>query len=189
MKINPERMSEMVADQQRRLESPLWDETNMDDGLLESMRQPMDVELVPVRVARSAPFEPVELPRFAPVEAERSVERRPVPVSAPAPSPALVPAPQVDALVRASAELLKMAQRLEAARPVEAGGTPRWLRDAAGDPRTYDAPDPSRVNVCARVLPDTYARVHRAKDDLGLRSVAGTWEYLLRLGLAAARHL
>ena len=179
MKINPERMSEMVADQQRRLESPLWDEKNMDDGLLESMRQPVDV--VPVRVARSAPSEPVE--------AERSVERRPVPVSAPAPSPALVPAPQVDALVRASAELLKMAQRLEAARPVEAGGTPRWLRDAAGEPRTYDAPDPLRINVCARVLPDTYARVHRAKDDLGLRSVAGTWEYLLRLGLAAARHL
>lgn len=188
MKINPERMSEMVEDQQRRLESPLWDETNMDDGLLESMRQPVDVELVPMRVARSAP-DPVGLPRAALVEAERSVERRPVPVSAPAPSPALVPAPQVDALVRASAELLKMAQRLEAARPVEAGGTPRWLRDAAGDPRTYDAPDPSRVNVCARVLPDTYARVHRAKDDLGLRSVAGTWEYLLRLGLAAARHL
>lgn len=178
MKINPERMSEMVADQQRRLESPLWDETNMEDGLLEAMRQPVDVELVPVRVARNAPSEPVE--------AERSVERRSVPVSAPAPSPALVPASQVDALVRASAELLKVAQRLEAARPVEAGGAPRWLRDAAGDPRTYDAPDPSRVNVCARVLPDTYSRVHRAKDELGLRTVAGTWEYLLRLGLAAA---
>lgn len=66
---------------------------------------------------------------------------------------------------------------------------PGWLLTAAGNPHTYDARDPSRVNVCGRLLPSTYERLKAAQRRLKLRSTAGTWEFLLRLGLAAADRL
>lgn len=66
---------------------------------------------------------------------------------------------------------------------------PSWLREAAGNPLTYDAPNPSRKSFCVRVLPDTYSQLQRAQKRLGLRTIAGAWECLLRLGLAAAERL
>ncbi|MBL9042207.1 MAG: hypothetical protein JNM83_11425, partial [Myxococcales bacterium] len=48
------------------------------------------------------------------------------------------------------------------------------------------APLDGRVNVCARLLPSTYLSVKRAKKQLGFRTIAGTWEYIIRLGLAVA---
>lgn len=66
------------------------------------------------------------------------------------------------------------------------GQLPDWLLEAAGNPLTYDAREGRRTNVCARILPSTYARLKQAKARLGLRSIAGTWEFILRLGLAAA---
>jgi hypothetical protein len=64
------------------------------------------------------------------------------------------------------------------------GDLPEWLLEAAGNPLTYDAREGRRRNVCARILPSTYAQLKQAKTRLGLRSIAGAWEYMLRLGLA-----
>jgi hypothetical protein len=64
------------------------------------------------------------------------------------------------------------------------GAVPEWLLEAAGNPLTYDAREGRRRNVCARILPSTYAQLKQAKTRLGLRSIAGAWEYMLRLGLA-----
>jgi hypothetical protein len=64
------------------------------------------------------------------------------------------------------------------------GDIPEWLLEAAGNPLTYDAREGRRRNVCARILPSTYAQLKQAKTRLGLRSIAGAWEYMLRLGLA-----
>lgn len=60
-----------------------------------------------------------------------------------------------------------------------------WRRtDRQGNPLTYDAREGRRRNVCARILPSTYAQLKQARARLGLRSIAGAWEYTLRLGLA-----
>lgn len=66
---------------------------------------------------------------------------------------------------------------------------PGWLPASAGDPHSYDTPDPSRRGVCARILPTTYHRFEMAQRRLKLRTKAATWEFLLRLGLAAAESL
>lgn len=73
--------------------------------------------------------------------------------------------------------------------PTSAEGFPGWLQAAAGNPLTYDSPDPSRTSVCVRVRPELYARLQQAQARLGLRTTAGAWECLLRLGLAAAERL
>ena len=59
--------------------------------------------------------------------------------------------------------------------------------EAAGDPRTYDAPDSRRVGVFVRLLPELRRAVAAVKERWGLRSDAGAWEYVVRLGIAAAR--
>jgi len=64
-----------------------------------------------------------------------------------------------------------------------------WLEETAGNPRTYDAPDPTRKAVCARILPGTYARLQMAQRRFKLRTKAAAWEFLLRLGLAAAERM
>jgi hypothetical protein len=66
---------------------------------------------------------------------------------------------------------------------------PAWLQAAVGNPQTYDAPDAARESVCVRVLPVIYTRLRQVQSRLGLRTTAGTWECLLRLGLAAAERL
>ena len=71
-------------------------------------------------------------------------------------------------------------------RQVESGPTGDWLQSVVGNPQDYDAPLDGRVNVCARLLPSTYLSVKRAKKQLGFRTIAGTWEYIIRLGLAVA---
>ena len=71
-------------------------------------------------------------------------------------------------------------------RQVEGGPTGDWLQSVVGNPQDYDAPLDGRVNVCARLLPSTYLSVKRAKKQLGFRTIAGTWEYIIRLGLAVA---
>jgi hypothetical protein len=93
---------------------------------------------------------------------------------------------QLDAMGRTLQALSEGMARLRAERPLAAEGVPTWLRHAAGDPLTYDAPDPSRTTVCVRVLPASYARLQQIQARLGLRTAAGAWEYLLRLGLATA---
>ena len=57
---------------------------------------------------------------------------------------------------------------------------------AAGDPHEYDGPSHKRMMACARVNPLAYAELKNLRHELGLRTMAGVWEYVLRLGLAAA---
>ena len=64
-----------------------------------------------------------------------------------------------------------------------------WLERAAGNPRSYDIPDGTRISVCARILPSTYRQLQAAQRRLKLRTRAGTWEYVMRLGLSAAERL
>lgn len=93
-------------------------------------------------------------------------------------------APRLEALSRAVEALTEAVAR----RPV-VEGVPAWLQAAAGDPLTYDAPDSARTAVCVRILPTMYSRLQQAQARLGLRTTAGAWECLLRLGLAAAERL
>ena len=62
------------------------------------------------------------------------------------------------------------------------------IAEAAGDPRTYDAPDSRRVGVFVRLLPELRRAVADVKARRGLRSDAGAWEYVVRLGIAAEGH-
>ena len=93
---------------------------------------------------------------------------------------------QLDAMGHTLRALSEGMARLRAERTPSAEGVPAWLQRAAGDPLTYDAPDPSRITVCVRVLPASYARLQQIRARLGLRTAAGAWEYLLRLGLTTA---
>ena len=74
-------------------------------------------------------------------------------------------------------------------RPVGNDGIPGWLEGVAGNPHAYDGPDGGRKGVCVRILPTTYAQLQSTQRRMGLRTVAAAWEYLLRLGLAAAERL
>ena len=104
-------------------------------------------------------------------------------------APKLAPAPPAlheDQTLRLAALERTVTSLLQAAHPRQLGSEdlPEWLLEAAGNPLTYDAREGRRRNVCARILPSTYAHLKQAKTRLGLRSIAGAWEYMLRLGLA-----
>lgn len=71
-------------------------------------------------------------------------------------------------------------------RALGADGVPTWLEAAAGNPHTYDAPDATRRAVCVRILPGTYERLRLVQRQARLRTLAGAWEFLMRLGLAVA---
>lgn len=96
---------------------------------------------------------------------------------------------QLDTMGRTLRSLSEGMARLRTERPASVEDVPIWLQRAGGDPLTYDAPDPSRMTVCVRVLPASYARLQQVQGRLGLRTAAGAWEYLLRLGVAAAERL
>lgn len=99
--------------------------------------------------------------------------------------------PPADQALRLAALERTVASLVQAAHPPPHGNgaLPEWLLEAAGNPLTYDAREGRRTNVCARILPNTYAQLKQAKSRLGLRSIAGTWEYILRLGLAVAERM
>ena len=126
------------------------------------------------------------LPR-APSGSGAPLSPQPTPLKAAAPM--LTPAssgPPEDHTLRLVALERTMASLLQAAHPrqSEVKDLPQWLLEAAGNPLTYDAREGRRRNVCARILPSTYTQLKQAKTRLGLRSIAGAWEFMLRLGLA-----
>ncbi len=86
-----------------------------------------------------------------------------------------------------TALLAAILARLEMVPPA-AEGVPAWLVEAIGNPLSYDAASPHRIDVCARVDPALYRRLQAMKERLGLRTTAGAWEYALRAGLAVAKH-
>ena len=93
--------------------------------------------------------------------------------------------PRMDTLYRAVEKLTAELSH----RPLGGGDASGWLATATGDPHTYDAPDSDRKGVCVRVLPTTYAQLQQLQHRMGLRTTAGAWELLLRLGFAAAERL
>ncbi|MBU1495075.1 MAG: hypothetical protein KJ956_14055 [Actinobacteria bacterium] len=95
--------------------------------------------------------------------------------------------PRLDAMDERLMTLFEAVGQLRIERPE--AEVPRWLLAAAGDPQSYDAPDPDRMGVGWRVHPATNARIKQVQAGLGLRTLAGTLECVLRMGLAAAARL
>lgn len=93
--------------------------------------------------------------------------------------------PRLNALDHAVERLTSAISR----RPIGREGFPGWLEGVAGDPHSYDGPDSARKGVCVRILPTTYAQLQSTQRRMGLRTVAAAWEFLLRLGFAAAERL
>ncbi len=110
------------------------------------------------------------------------------PTVAPLPRAAVNPrGPVRDTQEVPTALLAAILARLEMAPPRRDEAVPSWLTEAIGNPLTYDAAAPHRMDVCARVDPALYRRLQAMKERLGLRTTAGAWEYVLRAGLAVAR--
>lgn len=98
----------------------------------------------------------------------------------------------LDEILRRQDAIGRAVEKLTAAqsrRPLGGGDVSGWLEAAAGNPHTYDAPDADRRGVCVRVLPGTYAQLQQIQRKMGLRTTAGAWEFLLRLGLAAVERM
>ena len=93
--------------------------------------------------------------------------------------------PRLDALDRA----VEMLTAAVSSRPRGDDSLPGWAATAAGNPHSYDAPDAERTGVCVRILPTTYAQIQQVQSRMSLRTTAGAWEFLLRLGLAVAERL
>ena len=99
---------------------------------------------------------------------------------------------KMDELTEIRRTLQELADKLTPPTPVtprEDGPVPRWLLDAAGDPALFDTRDPTRRGVGWRVAPATIRKVKQVQTALGLRTLAGTLECVLRLGCAAAARL
>ncbi len=96
------------------------------------------------------------------------------------------PPSQPDGARVPTALLAAILARLEMAPPRRDDVVPGWLTEAVGNPLTYDAASPHRIDVCVRVDPALYRRLQALKKRLSLRTTAGGWEYVLRAGLATA---
>lgn len=161
--------------QQARAKSPLWTDTDKSDDWVDML-------------AQSAP--PPD------GEAERTHPRDDSWVEEFARRPSVTPSEPEDSEIRQRLEEISEAvaglsqamarMKTERRAPV---GVPEWLIEAAGDPRTYDAPNKDRMTVCLRVLPETKDQMELVQRRRRLRTMAGAWEYLLRLGIAAEMRL
>lgn len=166
MKIDPKALREAADAHAKRLESPLWtpSEGKRDDSWVDSFTS----------AASGAPG--VEkAPRPRPIGQGSHQDD----VWSPQRQPGL------ESIERAVETLTDAVN----SRPVGSDAVPSWLATAAGNPHSYDSPDASRTSVCARVRPATYDRLRMIQQRIGLRTTAGAWEFLLRLGLAAAERL
>lgn len=183
MKIDFNELRAQAAAHSERLNSPLWAPSDAKDDSW--------VDWVASEAA-SASASPASAPR-----AQRTAREPPPDAWAPESQPRRdslegppddrVPEsqPRMDSLERAVGTLTDAVNR----RPAGSDGIPGWLEFAAGNPHTYDSPDPTRVGVFARIRPATYDRLRMIQHRVGLRTIAGAWEYLMRLGLAAAERL
>lgn len=172
MKLDADRLRAEVEAHQARMESHLW--TRSDGEAEEAWTAPL------VGDAHST-----EEPLSRAPAKERVLRSQPEAISEPSDVTAQEVLPRLDALGRSVERLTEVVQR----RPAGSEAVPGWLEAAAGNPHVYDAPDSDRKGVCARILPATYAQLQQAKRRMGIRTIAGAWEFLLRLGLAAAERL
>lgn len=165
MKIDAKSLREAADAHAKRLESPLWMPSSgaRDDSWVASLSS--DVSGEPRRESAPQP-QPKD---------EGSHEE----LWAPPRQPGL------ESIERAVEVLTEAVNR----HPLGSDAIPNWLRNAAGNPHSYDSPSASRIGVCARIRPATYDRLRIIQRQVGLRTTAGTWEFLLRLGLAVAERL
>lgn len=172
MKLDPDQLRAEADAHRERMESPMW---------AEDPTEPADGGWL-ARVV-TGPTETPSRVRFEDLGPDEA------PLGEGPAAPAILS--RLDAIQDAVTELTEVVQQHTDQPPPGAygGESPGWLLAAAGNPQTYDAPDPARTSVCVRVLPTTYARLQRAQVRLGLRTTAGAWECILRLGLAAAERL
>jgi hypothetical protein len=189
MRLDAAQLAAEAEAKEARMRSAAWTDTgHHDENWVASLTQGDVLDPEPMAIA--APAVSARRTRASSRPAVAAERREPLHEDL-APTPA---APvdlgeitaQLDAMGRTLQALSEGMARLRAERPVAAEGVPTWLQHAAGDPLTYDAPDPSRMTVCVRVLPARYAQLQQVQTRLGLRTAAGAWEYLLRLGVAAA---
>ena len=182
MKLDKDTLLDEVAGHQDRMKSHLWskDSGEPDEDWTASTGN------APPSSSESASYAPTfESPPRTP-----SIPRAPSPdLSMPrSQSPDLSISeilPRLDALDSAVERLTSAISR----RPTRGEGFPGWLEGVAGDPHSYDGPDSGRKGVCVRILPTTYAQLQATQRRMGLRTVAAAWEFLLRMGLAAAERL
>lgn len=182
MKLDPAELRAEAEAHRQRMESPLWtplESAGQDDALWTdalSVGPEVDEGTPPLRQAAPVMSAAVPPSRRSP----------PIPeVAAHAEAAALEILPRLEAIDRAVEKLSAAVSR----RPAGRDDVPAWLQTAAGDPHTYDAPDSDRTGVCVRILPTTYQHIQRAQRQMGLRTTAGAWEFLLRLGIAALERL
>jgi hypothetical protein len=187
MKLDKDKLFNEVEGHADRMKGPLWskDSGEPDEDWSSSLRKdpPPSAEPASRAPTYDRPTRPSPPPR-APID-----ERPPRPSPPPrAPSPD-VPTeeilPRLEALDHAVEKLAVAVSR----RPVGSEGFPGWLEGAAGDPQAYSGPDGGRTGVYARILPTTYNQLQRVQRRMRLKTVAAAWEFLLRLGLAAADRL
>jgi len=172
MKLDKDTLISEVDGHEARMKGPLWskDSGEPDEDWTASLRN-------------------------APPASAESVSRAPTYENPPRPQPM----PRAPSLDISTTEILPRLDALDHAverltatiscRPLGSDGLPGWLEGVAGDPHAYDGPDAGRKGVCVRILPTTYAQLQAMQRRMGLRTVAAAWEFLLRLGLAAAERL
>lgn len=166
--VDPDALKEAVDEHEKRL-ATIW---NNDEGRNED----------PMAWARRAAPQRVEamtLELSADGMAELAMQVQEEPDS---PTHASEVVSRLDSIERAIVALTEAGLRGPSA-------VPEWLRAAAGDPESYDQPDAGRISVKVRVLPRLVERLELTRVRFGLQSLTGTWECLLRLGLAAAERL
>lgn len=172
MRLDADKLRAEVEEHAARMKSPLWQKGDgaADEDWTASLRNDPPTSSETAGEAQTY----ASSPRSAPMPRAASLDVSTDEIL-----------PRLDALDHAVEKLTAAVSR----RPVGSDGFPGWLQGAAGNPRTYDAPDSSRTGVCVRILPTTYAQLQQIQRRMGLRTVAAAWEFLLRLGLAAAERL
>lgn len=190
MKLDADKLRAEAEGHRVRMQSPLWsdDDGRRGEDWTAKLNQPTHPPAQPVHEAvprdRIAGPQPTAWESFV-SENEEAAEAQP---RARAPDPNVAAQdilPRLDALDHAVERLAATMAR----RPLGGGDVPGWLESAAGNPHTYDAPDAQRTGVCVRVLPTTYAQLQQVQRKMGLRTTAGAWEFLLRLGFSAVQRL
>lgn len=184
MKLDKDRLINEVAGHQERMTDPLWSKDGGEPE--EEWTASRGNALAPPAASDSAGYAPTnESPPHPPSMPHQLAPEQSLPREAyqePSMSEIL---PRLDALDHAVERLTSVISR----RPIGREGFPGWLEGVAGDPHSYDGPDSGRKGVCVRILPTTYAQLQSTQRRMGLRTVAAAWEFLLRLGFAAAERL
>ena len=181
MKLDAAQLRAEADAHRARMESPLWTPSEGEGTGTPSWTAALSVSPAVVeRALGPKPAAAEQAPLFP-----NSLSSLPAP-----PSPAQTEVSVVELLPQLESISRSIAKLATAADLRSSGGVDvTWLQSAAGNPHTYDAPDPGRRAVCVRILPTTYRQIQKAQRLLGLRTTAGTWEYVLRLGLTALGRL